>query len=297
LFERDAWLARAGEKIAEAVRRRDTRHAIFHGCYDWHSAVHGHWALLRIARVTGEQRFAELATSELTPDRIATEASLLRAEPRFELPYGRAWFLRLAIEHHAVTGDDRLQAMAGEIARSLVAHYEATAPFPASREYDNASWALAQLAAYARHAGDGALAATVQRHVEAHFLDPGRVPDLAVDRARPDFFSPRANWLYLVATTQPAATLARMLDAAALDDRTLAPVEVNGTPHHFGVNWCRAWMLHRLALAAPAELFRRAFDAHVAIGVRDHERAADDYDAYGHWVPQFAVYALTEDAS
>ena len=41
------------DSISAAVERTDTDHPVFHGCIDWHSAVHGHWALLRIARATG----------------------------------------------------------------------------------------------------------------------------------------------------------------------------------------------------------------------------------------------------
>jgi hypothetical protein len=29
-------------------------HAAFYGCYDWHSAVHGHWAMLRVLRLLPE---------------------------------------------------------------------------------------------------------------------------------------------------------------------------------------------------------------------------------------------------
>src|SRR4030095_6808193 len=72
MFDRDAWLPGVGDTIAEAIQRRDTRHAIFHGCYDWHSAVHAHWALLRIGRVLAAERFVEAATAELTLDRLAT---------------------------------------------------------------------------------------------------------------------------------------------------------------------------------------------------------------------------------
>ncbi len=291
--DRTAFLRSAGEVIASAIARRDTRHAIFHGCYDWHSAVHGHWALLRLARVLEEPRFAELAMAELTPERIVVEAQLLRDQPGFELPYGRAWFLRLAIEHPG----PELDSMAAEIAQSLVERYDHVAPSPASREYANASWALAQLAAWARHVGSVTLERWVVRNVEDNFLDPGDVPGLDDDRSESDFFSPRANWLYLIAHAQPAA-LDRMLDAAALDDRLLAPVRINGRAHHYGVNWSRAWMLHRLAISYPEEtLFRDAFEAHVAVGISDHENAVGDYLAYGHWVPQFAVYAITEDTT
>jgi len=296
-FDRSAWLVAAGDLIAAAVRRRDTRHSIFHGCYDWHSAVHGHWALLRIARVTGEARFVEQATAALVPDRIAVEAKLLRDQPGFEMPYGRAWLLRLAIEHAAI-GSTGLRAMADEVAASLVDRYRLSAPSPASREYASGSWALVQLAAYAATTSDAELGAFVQHEIAANFLDAGDVPGFADDRANPDFFSPRANWLYLIAMTQPRATLDRMLAAAALDEAVLAPIDpIRREAHHYGVNWSRAWMLHRLALLYPDEpLYRRAFDAHVAVGVRDHERGVGDYMAYGHWVTQFAVYALTEDA-
>jgi hypothetical protein len=298
-FDRNAWLVAAGDVIAGAVRRRDTRNAIFHGCYDWHSAVHGHWALLWIARVTGEARFLEDATGALVPDRLAVEAKLLRDQPAFEMPYGRAWFLRLAIEHASVTGSTWLRDMADEAAASLVARYRLSAPSPASREYSNASWALAQMAAYAVARGDVDLARFVDQQIVENFLDPEDVPGFGDDRTHPDFFSPRANWLYLIATTQPPATLDRLLAAAAVDDKVLAPIDpIMRAAHHYGVNWSRAWMLHRLALRFPDEpLYRRAFDAHVAIGVRDHERGVGDYLAYGHWVTQFAVYALTEDVT
>ena len=115
-----AWLRSVAPVIEAAVARADTRSSIFHGCYDWHSAVHGRWALLRIARVTGDQRFADVATAELTADRIVDEAGQLRERPGFEMPYGRAWFLRLAIEHATVTGSDVLHRVAIEVAQSLV---------------------------------------------------------------------------------------------------------------------------------------------------------------------------------
>jgi hypothetical protein len=55
--------------------------------------------------------------------------------------------------------------------------------------------------------------------------------------------------------------------------------------------------LHRLALLYPDEpLYRTAYEAHVEVGLRDHDRGAGNYHAYDHWVPQFAVYALTEHA-
>ena len=38
------------ETIYLALQLRDTAHPLFHGSWDWHSAVHGHWALLKWLR-------------------------------------------------------------------------------------------------------------------------------------------------------------------------------------------------------------------------------------------------------
>ena len=77
----------------------------FCGCFDWHSAVHGHWLLVRLARTFPDAPFvpkarAALAAS-LTPEHIAREVALPRAArgaPDFERPYGLAWLLQLAAE-------------------------------------------------------------------------------------------------------------------------------------------------------------------------------------------------------
>src|SRR5438094_1726089 len=73
----------------------------FYGCYDWHSSVHGHWLLARLARTFPDAPFAADARAalkeSLTPEHIAQEAAYLRAEGRasFERPYGLAWLLQL----------------------------------------------------------------------------------------------------------------------------------------------------------------------------------------------------------
>src|SRR5438067_4084834 len=76
----------------------------FYGCYDWHSSVHGHWLLARLARTFPDASFTprarEALRQSLTAENIAQEAAYLRAEGRssFERPYGLAWLLQLATE-------------------------------------------------------------------------------------------------------------------------------------------------------------------------------------------------------
>src|ERR1700704_3370239 len=72
----------------------------FYGCYDWHSSVHGHWLLARLARTFPDAPFAarahEALQKSITAENIAQEAAYLRGDGRasFERPYGLAWLLQ-----------------------------------------------------------------------------------------------------------------------------------------------------------------------------------------------------------
>src|SRR5262249_25411966 len=76
----------------------------FFGCYDWHSSVHGHWMLVRLARKFPDAPFAPKAMAavglSLTDQHIAAEARYMRGAGRasLERPYGLAWLLQLAAE-------------------------------------------------------------------------------------------------------------------------------------------------------------------------------------------------------
>ena len=76
----------------------------FYGCYDWHSAVHAHWLLVRLLRLFPNAPFANDAraalSADLTPKNIAGEVAYVENEARvsFERPYGLAWLLQLSAE-------------------------------------------------------------------------------------------------------------------------------------------------------------------------------------------------------
>src|SRR6187399_588242 len=76
----------------------------FYGCYDWHSSVHGHWLLARLARTFPDASFAAPARDalrkSLTAESLKQEAVYLRGAGRsnFERPYGLAWLLQLSTE-------------------------------------------------------------------------------------------------------------------------------------------------------------------------------------------------------
>ena len=88
---------------ADARPPRELTPAFF-GCFDWHSSVHGHWLLARLARLVPDAEFTADArhalARSLTPKNIDVEAAYLSTEGRatFERPYGLAWLLQIAAE-------------------------------------------------------------------------------------------------------------------------------------------------------------------------------------------------------
>ncbi len=295
-------LAELADLVERSIERRDTEHAVFHGAYDWHSAVHAHWALLRLARTSPALSARGLAADRsLSPEGLAVEADALRGSPSFEMPYGRAWFLRLAIEFEdwsretARADPERLRPAASQVAASLLDFYGRRPPDPRSRDYDNASWALLHLHEWFRRSGDADGLARVDRWIDERFAEPPEGLSFALDAERPDFFSAYGNWVHLLARTRPDVARA-LLTAGRLDLARLDPVgAAGGEVHRAGVDWSRAWAIRSLAgLGGEHERLEGAYARHVEAAWAHHVRARGDYEAYDHWVPQFAVYALTE---
>jgi len=83
----------------------EVHHPAFYGCFDWHSAVHGHWSLVYLLKTFPEledrQQAMQMLTENLTAENIKTEVayfSLNGQTKSFERTYGWAWLLKLAEE-------------------------------------------------------------------------------------------------------------------------------------------------------------------------------------------------------
>lgn len=315
---RDRALSDMAVIISSTIGRQDTKHQVFHGSLDWHSAVHGHWALLRVARVLPARAdLSSQAVASLDPVGLAGELEFLKEHPDFERPYGRSWLLRLAVEYELwcrETGAPdpmRLRALADEAARSLLAYYSEFAPTPFTHTYNNASWSMVQLHEYFRHTADKAGLEKVSAMIRGNFLEPG-MRGFSTDFSSPEFFSPYGNWAYLLAKSQDSGTLDKFLRRWPGSEKDISPLArlvpnphsaskgESFHPHQLGMNWSRAWALKRLGLnvgsASERDRYTRAYGRHVEQGLKHHARYAGDFGSYDHWVPQFAVYALTEGA-
>ncbi len=282
-------LAQLEATILGAFARDDTDHAVFDCCIDWHSSVHAHWALLETSAALGHDDVRDQVLASLDAAGLDAERKSLVEHPDFERPYGRAWFLRLALTHRAQTGRPDLSPLATVCAASLRELFTKRPPDPRAYEYDNAAWALAQLHAYYLATDDEAGVEFVRALVKQHYLDAPPL-DPREDHRRDEFFSRWGNAGYLVAATHPDA-LAAWFERSA-KGAPFNPIRRPRSDHHLGMNFSRAWGLCAMGKVLGDERLLDASARHVRAAMRVHEAKKDDYDAYGHWVGQFGVYAV-----
>lgn len=116
----------------EDIQEPHKLHPAFYGCFDWHSAVHGNWSLVRLLKNFPELEKAELIKTTLleniSKENIEVEVMYFKGEhsKSYERTYGWAWLLKLAEELH--TWDDpmareletNLQPLTGLIVERLI---------------------------------------------------------------------------------------------------------------------------------------------------------------------------------
>lgn len=283
--------------ISHCVVQTDTGHPAFHGCIDWHSSVHATWALVAYTRLTGDPQYVPIIEETLAPALVEAERTYMNGHRRFEMPYGRAWFLRLAMEHQKTFGDELLIPMGDDMAASMVAYYDRVTPKPISRNYDSASWALVNLHEYATWRGDADTVSFVEAKVREHFLDPELTCPFDKERDLwSDFIGVCANWAWLVQRTLPPEEAAAWIEGFMPEPGLYEPVTRPRKAHHNGQNFSRAWGFWAMYEATGDERYRDAYLNHIWTAYSRPETWSGDYYAVAHWVAQFGMLALVRSA-
>lgn len=299
----------------DTVRPRED-HPVFFGCYDWHSAVHSHWALVRQLRLfedhPDEAAITERIDARLTPENVAGEVAYFEEHPSFEQPYGWAWLLRLAAELHrwddprAASWGDALAPLEQEI-RDLTAEEFLTQsrPFRVGT-HGNSAFALSAVLDYAETVGDDELAADAAETARRFYADDVDAP-VAYEPLGWDFLSPTLTEANLLQRVLGEEAYAEWLDGflpdltAPRNEEFLDPVDsgVDGESglalHLVGLNLAKAWGLAEAAAAVDgttADLLTASAERHFDAGLDG--AFTDDY-AGAHWLSSFVLYALTRN--
>jgi hypothetical protein len=291
----------------------------FYGCYDWHSAVHTHWLLARLARIFPQAPFASSARKalqqSLTAANIVVETAYMKGEGRisFERPYGLSWLLQLSLELHQWSRHDRL---AGELAINLepleseagnrLSKWLPQLPYPVrSGEHSQTAFSLGLMIDHAEGKDNRAFLELLQRRA-FHFYEKDESCPLAYEPSGEDFLSPslaEADLMTRILKVEKFSKwLTRFLPQIPSHGQSdwLHPVKSPDPSdpkfsHLDGLNLSRAWMLKRIASALPDTDQRRqslktCAAAHADAGLR---ALSGEHYVGSHWLGTFAVYLLT----
>ncbi|MGH9592506.1 MAG: DUF2891 domain-containing protein [Bryobacteraceae bacterium] len=276
----------------------------FYGCFDWHSAVHAHWLLARVARLFPKEGFTAEARAALarsiTRENIAAEFRYSQSAGRlgFERPYGLAWLLALGAELRL--SDFRLAAtlLPLEItaARRLQEWLEKLPRPDRSGQHFNTAFALGLALDASRISGHPKLAEVIQRRARDYYLADRDAP-VPYEPSGEDFLSPSLAEADLMRRVLPSEEFDAWLAAFLPDPLPLEPV-VSADPsdgklvHADGLNLSRAWMIAGIAGRRPA--LAALAESHAIAGLA---AVTGEYYEGGHWLGTFALYLLTADTS
>lgn len=296
--DRLSYVTALAEIVAHGVLRRDTNHPTFCGCIDWHSSVHGVYALLTASRLTGHPHWAEIAESVLVPATLEQELSAIkREELNHELPYGYAWFLKLAGDRERWFGKLDLCPLAEEIAQKLAAWMLSLSEHDAKAHtmnpaYGNLSWALLNLWEWSRLKEQTdllpELTALVRRHILP--LDKYLPPDH--DHQVDEFFPASLQRTRTILTILPGEETQPWLESHYPSGLDMRPLPESPRVHSAGLNFSRSWGLWALYQRTGNSSYRDQYVAHITTHMTMPQYWREDYPKYSHWVPQFGIYAI-----
>lgn len=286
-------------------------HPAFYGCFDWHSAVHGHWSLVALLKDFPQLEKADtiraLLAGRITAENIAAEVAYFNGPQNksFERTYGWAWLLKLAEELHTWENDSlarQLETNLQPLTDLVIERYLEFLPklvYPVrTGEHPNTGFGLAFAWDYANTVNHKPLKKLIEQRARDFFIHD-RSASFAYEPSGYDFLSPVLQEVDIMRRVLPAnefhAWLAGFLPALTTPDFKLAVGEVGDRTdgklvHLDGLNFSRAWVFYGLARQYPRYAYLR-IPAHLHVNYSLPQLVGDSYEG-GHWLGSFAIYAL-----
>ena len=291
------------------LREPSDLHPSFYGCFDWHSAVHGHWSLVKLLRdfpnVEGREDAIKTLKATITEENVLREVAYFAGKHNksYERTYGWAWLLKLAEELH--TWDDpiardlekNLQPLTDVIVEKYIEFLPKLVYPIRVGEHTNTAFGLSFALDYAQTVNHKELESAIKSRAKDFYWTDKGCP-LRWEPSGFDFLSPCLEEASLMSKvlspTQFKTWLADFLPELKNPAFQLIPGKVSDRTdgklvHLDGLNFSRAWCLKNIADVDQeyAHLISIA-NAHIK-----HSLPSLVGDAYegGHWLGSFAIYA------
>lgn len=287
-----------------------TLHPAFYGCFDWHSAVHGHWSLVFLLKTFPElpnsESIKQMLLQNISEENIRKEIDYFKGphNKTYERTYGWAWLLKLSEELH--TWDDptarKLENNLKPLTDLIVQKYKDFLPklnYPIRvGEHPNTAFGLTFAWDYANTVNDVSLKALIEERARVFYFNDTGCP-ITWEPGGFDFLSPCLEEASLMKRVLPKNEFMQWLtiflpqlknpnftlETGKVSDRTDGKLV-----HLDGVNFSRAWCLNSIADGLP-ELnhLKKIANRHIHYSLPN---IVDENYEGGHWLGSFALYAL-----
>ena len=290
------------------LREPKDLHPSFYGCFDWHSAVHGHWSLVKLLKdfpnVDNKQDAISKLKQNISKENILKEIEYFEGHNKsYERTYGWAWLLKLAEELH--TWDDplarELESNLQPMTDMIVDKYSEFLPklvYPIRvGEHPNTAFGMSFALDFAKTVGNTEFEKLLKKRARDYYQVDQKCP-LTWEPSGFDFLSPCLEEASLMSRVLPKAEYVQWLDfflpqlkdkdfeleVGKVSDRTDGKLV-----HLDGVNFSRAWCLKSIAETD------KQYNHLISVANSHIEKSlpslvGDSYEG-GHWLGSFAIYA------
>ncbi|WP_138433543.1 DUF2891 domain-containing protein [Winogradskyella algicola] len=294
----------------EDLKSPQELHPAFYGCFDWHSAVHGHWSLVKLLKefpeLNNREDIIQKLLANISKENITQEVLYFKGKynTSYERTYGWAWLLKLAEELHiwnhaeAKTLEENLQPLTDLIIERYL-EFLPKLNYPIRvGEHPNTAFGLSFAYDYALVTENAQLQTLIETRAKEFYSDDQDCP-LEWEPSGFDFLSPCLEEAALMKRILPKEEFLSWIndflpelnnedfdiDVGKVSDRTDGKLV-----HLDGVNFSRAWSLNYIAKDLP-EFNHLENLANKHINYSLPSIVGDSYEG-GHWLGSFAIYAL-----
>lgn len=284
-------------------------HPAFYGCFDWHSAVHGHWLMVVLAKqfpdLERREEVLEQLELHLSKANIEKEMAFFETEGNgsFERTYGWAWILKLQLELDswdaplAVECAKNLRPMSEMLCKKYYDFLPKLVYPIRTGEHINTAFGLTFAYDYALSVKNDSLIDRISTRAKAFYANDSLYP-LRFEPSGYDFLSPALEEADLMRRVmEPQAFqqwLKQFLPELYTKEFALEPGKIldrtDGKLVHLdGLNFSRAWCLNGLANSPELIHLKTVAQLHLNASLPN----ITDGDYMGeHWLASFALLAL-----
>ena len=289
----------------------------FYGCWDWHSAVHGHWAMVKILKDFPEIADRDIILSKLdknlSEENLNKEFQFFKQDfaKGFERTYGWAWLMKLYSElvswdhDKAQTWANNMKPLVDLLSERTILFLDKLSTPLRPGTHANTAFSFSLMIEYSKVANDNLLFNKIKEYSIKNFLGDINCP-VQYEPSGTDFLSPCLaeaalmsqilekrefnEWLYKFLPSFDESSFGNIINPPEVLDP-----EDPGIGHLIGLMFHRAWTLKDIAIN-----LEKNSDKNLLLQIaKNHSEEGYNImfeSGYGgeHWLATFAIYNFSK---